>query len=255
MDLYHKFVSGVTDDAVSGEVGPDEWNAVHVPSLDPSVEAIYEDDFVGGTDDIARAFGERGWAEFGTGTSSTATATAGHPGVMDFTTSTTINTGIGLCAGNGDTSLTLLATDCSGFCFVIKTGSAITTMDLYFGLFANCTPANIASNAAIALKYIAADSAKWQAWTRDSGGTSAETASSGADVATSTWYLLEARRSGDDWEFYVNESLIATHTLADDGVPTTGLQPALQIIARASAAARTMTVDYAAFKILTGTRY
>ena len=85
-----------------------------------------------------------------------------------------------------------------------------------------------------------AASSKWQAITRSGGTSNTVTASSLADVAQDTWYVLEGVNTGGTWEFFVNATSIGT---SSSNVPTAILNPQLKLRKAATGQSRLKQVD------------
>ena len=254
MDLHHQFISAVSDDGDSSRVRPSDWNAAHVPSVDPSILVLLEDDFLTGTGAITSGYhGAMRWAHRVTGTGSTlavTSATAGHPGQLVLTSGNASGNSACLRAGDNDSTLNpVLPSSIHSFGAVLQLPT-ITSIDVVVGLLTNtATGSTPYSNDAIGIRFRDSENAAWRSWTRASASETFNAA--GGSVASSTWYLLEGKKSGSDWAFYVNGSLVATHTT---NIPTGALNPCV-IVGTTTSAARTLTLDMFYLMVETGTRY
>jgi len=250
MDLYHTKVSAITDNAVAGEVGPSEWNDLHIPYPDPTTTLLYEDDFIF-EGNLAGGRGELGWTFSGSDTATSQTGVAGHPGILQLASGPTSGNTSAIVSGAANTTGILLQGDCAGFIWVIRFPSAaLTNYNVWLGLFADSSAANIATTEAIGFKFVQSESAKWQGWTR-TGSNEEEDIDTGADVALNTWYQVEARNAAGTWTMYVNGSSIGS---ASTYVPAGALQLAA-VVKTSTGTTKLVDIDYAGIKIKTGTRY
>lgn len=113
------------------------------------------------------------------------------------------------------------------FRWIVRATVTFTGVTSYrFGLgqavVSTATDANMGTDG-VYFEYEPASSVNWRTVTRAASTSTAK--SSSTAVSLGTWYVLEAEQdlATNDWTFYVNGSLIATHDGATENVPTTAL--------------------------------
>jgi hypothetical protein len=178
-------------------------------------ELILFDDFLSGSSATATTIGQMGWTVYtaGGGAVTQATGVAGHPGLVVLTTGAT------------GTNLTSLFHEQNYYMIMLSdvykvdwvgghlstTGSTAVRMQLS----PSVTTSN--PNGSLGFEALSGDT-NWHAITTDgSGSTRTDT---GVAIAATTWHNFMAKRTAaQTWAFYIDGSLVATHTGAGNNVP------------------------------------
>lgn len=207
------------------QMGPLTWLPV---SRSPHVLDLTED-FLGGSS-TNNTIGELGWLISG-GTTNDANK-SGRPGITTRTANAAITSMFTKAASNP-----IFAADLKYLCWIVKTdASTIADTEIRVGLSSNVNSNTPAS--AIHFKYDAAADTNWQCQTYNSG--SATTTNSGVAVAADTWYRFEATYDGTTVRFYINGTLVASHTT---NIPTAAMRWYSQLEST-TAADRNLWHDY-----------
>ncbi len=216
-------------------------------TLDYARSSLVEiDDFIGASPiSTSSPFSLRA-SGAGAGASHAALIGDNSPGVVELTTGTTSSgeatlTG-GYNAGISSTNGSILRF-ASGIQTVFEARvqldslatNGVEEFDVYVGL-------GLASISYARFRYNVDTSANWTVENDDTGG-SATTTTSGTVVAAGTWYRMRAVVSGvTNVQYYLNDSLVATHTTNLPGSAT----PGVSIVKSVGTSAAILRVDYIA---------
>jgi len=207
------------------QMGPLTWLPV---SRSPHVLDLIED-FLGGSSNHA-TIGELGWLVLG-GTTNDAVE-SGRPGITTRTANDALT-----AMYTKATNVQIFAANLKYFCWIIKTdASTVADTEIRVGLSSNVpltTPGH-----AIHFKYDSATDTNWQCQTYNFS--SATTTNSGVAVVANTWYRFEVTYDGTTVRFYINGTLVASHTT---NIPTAAMRWYSQLVST-TAADRSLWHDY-----------
>jgi hypothetical protein len=174
------------------------------------------------------------------------TIVASHPGIVEIVSAA--NGGVKLVMGSSATSQTIRADAIWEAEFIILTDSAVTTTNLFFGMGTQLQALTEADSCYI--YYAAAENANWKTKTRTSSAETVNTSS--VAVSASTWYILRIKRLSSSVEFYINDSLVATHTA---NIPTSGVVVfGMSVMGVGAGVIRRVMIDYVSLSISGVTR-
>lgn len=177
--------------------------------------------------------GNQGWG-VGAAVSIQAPA-ASHPGIVRLPTTSTINNTNWIATG-GNTQPQIVANEVEEYAWILRVPT-VTSIIVRLGLAAD---AAASTPDGAFFDFTVASSANWRTITRQ-GGT-ATTNTSSVAVTANNWYQLRAKRlSGGNWEFYINETLVFTHST---NLPTGNVTMG-GFIQTTTAAVRNLDLDYA----------
>lgn len=148
--------------------------------------------------------GELGWL-IGAGTVSASNNATGHVGVVTLASSAVQNT-VGRISQSSQPVNMVELQEMEG---IVMPNSGTATMSARFGALASSSTAGEGSNGAY-FSFAPGTSANWRCITKDGSGTTATTTT--VAYATSTWYVLTIKFTPTKVEFYINDTLVATHT-------------------------------------------
>lgn len=216
--------------------------------VEPSYKyIIYEDEFTSGLTSSGN-IGKLGWV-LGAGSVSAKAGETSHPGILTLSSGTTSGTIARLLLTTG-TVLSWYPSDVSYLALIVRPVSGTTTMSVRFGL-SNSVSTSGEGAQGIYWSFQATTSPNWRTITKGASGTTANTTTTA--YTTGKWYLLEIKRNGSNWEFYLNNTLQFIHST---NIPTVACIPFIAIETN-EAVAKTMDVDYFALKSINplGQRY
>lgn len=202
-----------------------------------------QDDFLGGANTSSGNIGGLGWG-FGTTNSATGhTGTqynvieVGHPGMYRLTTATSA------AAATRIVLSSIMMSDLAYFAYIIRPASVDADTQVRCGLSNSTTTSGEAAQG-IYFSYLPASSANWRTVTRDASGVTAN--SSTLAVTLNNWYFLEVLRSGSTVQFYINTTLVATHTT---NVPSNAGAP-MFVVESATTTVKSADIDSFALKTI-----
>jgi len=175
------------------------------------------------------------------GTPTWPAGTALHPGLLQIITGGTSGNNQRLHLGVASNSTPLHAADIARIEALVAIPT-ITTLAIKFGLGVDLNDATAASlgTAGAFFEFVPATSAKWRASTR-AASTSSTTADPGSNVVAGNYYKLTILRlQNGNWQFAINDVLIATNT---SNLPNVALNVGF-LVHTLTAAARTLNIDY-----------
>lgn len=202
--------------------------------------ASRQDDFLVSSTESGE-IGDLGWIVVGTSTTGTlVNGTASHPGIMQIAS--------GAASGNISAfqlgTAHVFASDVDQFLAIVRIPT-ITQVKARIGWMQSPGSADGGTHG-IYLEFDSTLIANWAAVTRSA---STETRSdTGIAVTATNWYQLEARRSGANWIFHVNNVQVATNSA---NVPA-GTAGAFGFVAETSeAVTKTLDCDYFGYSTIT----
>lgn len=238
MPFKHTYASPVTDDGDPNEVGPSEWNDLHLADISLGTESRDECWFQATTD---RHDGNVGQVVTGTAAATSAgTADSGHPGVIRCSSGSTAS---GQCAlgGAGSPGLILGGGEYRQATVfkIIALSDGTQSFRCRIGLV-DAFASNPATNEVVFRYTHSVNSGMWQAVTRAAGS---ETVSDTGVTADTNWHRYEIVVNADRTEvkFYIDGTLVATSSATIPSAPVT--QVVGQIQKTLGSTARTVDID------------
>jgi hypothetical protein len=233
------------------------WTPVHGNMGSSSVAGddyinVFDDFFTGvnGTGTATEAgetVGAWSWRSTANGTaaSTSPASVAAHPGIVQLVTGTTSGNDTRLHLGNSATEDIFPFQDLRYMGFLVRT-TDITSIIIKCGLGVDLADATAAAwgTDGVLFEYNSSAASQWRCHTRAASTTTSNTTS--VVVTNNEWDLLEAYRlTNGNWSFWVNESLVFTHST---NLPTTVMANIGCFVETQTAAARNVQVDWIAFR-------
>ena len=210
---------------ISLESVPHSWKRV-----------VVEDDFLSGLLTTGN-IGNLSWL-LSAGTVTAVSSAVDHPGIINLTSTTTSGTVGRISLSNGSTVFSYPDELESFGCIIRPTVDFSASGSMRFGLvYSPSTSAD--GSQGIYFSKVTSD-ANWYTVTRD--GASIARNSSGVAWTVNKWYLLEVRKNGANWEFWINGVLRQTHSTY---IPTTYAMYPLLAVETNTTVARAIDIDYA----------
>lgn len=196
------------------------------------------------------AIGGLNWY-LGAGTGGSAAGVTGHPGIFNLSSSATLNT-IGRMAltHNSTANAPIIPTDVAYMAGIVRPQTATTGMAARFGLITTLNSALEASQG-IYFNFTSTTSLNspyWKCIARNAGGITRSTTT--VPYTVGTWYLLEMRNDGVNWNFSINGSSVCS---LSTNVPAAAQFPVF-IIENSNGVARTIDIDYFAMSSIVYTQ-
>lgn len=172
---------------------------------------------------------------------------ASHPGAVQFSTDGTSGNVAAFYLGPNSSWYNASAADIDRVQWLIKTPADVTNTEIRMGFMQACTSTDGGSTF-LKIEYDKSTNNNWRL--KSTSGGSTDTDSTVAVVA-STWYLLEIRKNGSDYEVWINGVERAQHST---NIPS-GVLEICMAIENETAASRQLVVDMFRYKSGTLTRY
>jgi hypothetical protein len=223
---------GSATGAATGEVRSSASFYDNTRVLTPISHTLFDlrDEFMGGTTSTGNV-GSLGWG-LSVGTIALKTSEATHPGLVTLAS--------GATGGNiGRITLAAIAPgDVTYMAAIVRPLSGTTTMACRIGLFSSFATKDTAQG--IYWSFDAAVGLPWASVTRGASSVTRNPTSPAINYATGKWFFLEIKKSGANWEFYLNGTLRFTHST---NIPTGILTPAI-VIETNEAVTKTIDIDW-----------
>lgn len=209
-------------------------------SIGRSLTVIVDEFFMGGgAGGESGEIGDLGWF-LGAGTSGSGTATEGHPGICNLSSSAVSNT-VGRLSQQ---SAGFFFEDVDELEYIIRPVSGTATMHVRAGITQSSSTAGEAAQGCYFSFNPAVSSGVWRCITRDGSGLTATPTA--VSYTLTNWYVLRMKFTADSKvEFYINETLVATHTT---NIPWGTAGFIAFMVETNEAVAKTVDIDYFRFK-------
>ena len=181
----------------------------------------------------------------GTAASTSPQGVAGHPGIIRLVTGATSGNDTRLHLGNAATDDIFRAQDIQYMATLVRPID-ITSNRIKFGLGVDLADGTVGAWGAdgVFFEFDTATNANWRTITRAASTNTLNT--SGVALANNDWDQLEAfRLTNGNWSFWINETLIATHTT---NLPTTVLVNLGWFVETQTTALRSLEIDWVRFR-------
>jgi hypothetical protein len=190
--------------------------------------------------------GSMGWNVFNSISGATLlpiTAEQNHPGITRLGSGATSGNVTSMVMDGSPGIASVVAGDVTYFGAIVRPDTGSTSMSTRIGILNTSLTSGEASQG-IYFSFLPGTSANWRTITKSGSGTTANTTS--VAYTPGTWYRLEMRKNNSgNWEFYINGTLVFTHSTAAN-FPSSTLQmvPGFAIETN-SAATKTIDIDWA----------
>ena len=199
--------------------------------------------------------GDLGWHFTGGGTTSVGNsdqAVADHPGIISLHTGATTNNTARMHLGNKVDTVVVSPSELDRMVWIVQIqATPINNMNFRMGLCSDFSTVSTGGIDVVCIDYTASVSPNWRCFTRKAGTETRTTTT--VPVNALGWYKLEiVRTSGGDFQFYINDVLVATHSTNQ---PIVMLNVGV-MITNSTGADKILIVDYFRMKTKTlGNRY
>lgn len=181
----------------------------------------------------------------GTAASTSPQGVAGHPGIIRLVTGATSGNDTRLHLGNAATDDIFRAQDIQYMATLVRPID-ITSNRIKFGLGVDLGDGAVGSwgTDGVFFEFDTATNANWRVITRAASTNTLNT--SGIALANNDWDQLEAfRLTNGNWSFWINETLIATHST---NLPTTTMVNMGWFVETQTTALRSLEIDWVRFR-------
>jgi hypothetical protein len=174
---------------------------------------------------------------------------ASHPGAVAINTDSSSGNVAALYLGPNNTWYNATTGDIDRVQWIIKTPADVTNTEIRLGFMQNCTSTDGGSSFLKIEVDRSAGDTTWRLKSLSAGSTT--NTDSTVTVVAATWYLLEIRKNGSDYEIWINGTERAQHST---NVPT-GVLEICMVIENETTSSRQLVVDMFRYKSGTLTRY